>query len=283
MGAGLKAFKETGELLFDTENITYGLVKSGAMALIESWPRKELKSSNVDPSDGSSWVDNPTITDQLHGFTITSARSPIVFIVGKGCLNGVRKSGTSTTFFYSNASMATKYYCFDLMSNSLTGAGLKCYDTGGKLTFTSLQPPLNIIAAIVAPAPPGNNANGHKSTCYAGGTTTTISSAIRSLNAHSTIVVSAGVVGECAAHLTFSRSAGCHQFDSGGGGWVYSAIEGAGGVSGGVQFMFGVSAATTYTDFFISGHASATDYIDIPAARPTALVIQTATYPFPYG
>jgi hypothetical protein len=153
--ASLIVRKPDGSVLFDTQYITHGLVKSAYLVADETWPRKYLKSANLNPDQGSSWEDSFRAGDQMFSITVNNALNPIVFIVGKGALQGTARSGNTLKFFYSGADGSTKAYVYDLMSDNVLGSPpwLKTRRVDGSISFNSLQVPLNIVAAVQAPGP----------------------------------------------------------------------------------------------------------------------------------
>jgi hypothetical protein len=297
MTAKLVVSKDTGELLLDTRQICYGLVKSGNMAYVQSWYRRFLKSAQLDPNNGANWTDatvggSQGSGDDMWGFTVTNAISPIVFIVGPGCLNGSVRSGNTITFMYANCSAATKFYCFDLMANNIAGSPyLKTYRDDGVITFNSLQPPLNVVAAIQAPGPSGLDANGHYISAYAGGYNvqrqnqgTTPANKYPQIDSRVDVALTAGV--EYAAYLPWARS--CGISDIFGNNLFphisYGGSEGAYGRFGGISFMFGAAGATTQSYPPTPGWSVPCSFFNIPTDRyPIALVIKTAGLPFPYN
>lgn len=290
----LRVYKESGEILFDTALISYGLIKSGYMAYQQTWQRRTLISSQLDPNNGANWTPvtvtvNPDHkTDALHGFTVANATSPIVFIVGPGCLNGTFRSGNDITFYYSNAGTSTKFYCFDLMADNISGSPyLKTWDATGRITFNSLQTPLNVVNTIQAPGP-GVLSGGRYATTYASGYNYSLNSGpVNEYNwprLISRVDIPLGAGFEYAVYLPWSRSVGINDsfplggFDSYS---QYGGIEGAFGGSGNISFIFGASAGTTYDDTVPSSN---TGFFNLPTDRyPVALVIKTANLPFPYN
>ncbi|MBV7478188.1 hypothetical protein [Pseudomonas sp. PDM31] len=280
--------KSDGSLLFDTSKITYGLVKSGYLAYSSSWTRRTLKSAQLDPTDGANWtastsVNAPTNYDQVWSFTVTNAKSPIVFLVGSGCLNGSTTSGTSITYHFSNASTNTKFYCFDLMADNIAGSPyLKTYDSSGVLTFNSLQAPLNIAGSYQPPGPTAPSGAYGVQTAYTGGV---FAGRQDDDNVNSSkqdcrfdVALTAGV--EYAAYLPWSRAASTVD-TQGPTPIAYAVIEGAYGRVGGISFLFGASAGTTLT----TGVAPRpSGWYSVPTDRyPVALYIKTADLPFPFG
>jgi hypothetical protein len=287
---GLIVKKLDGSLLFDTSKITYGLVKSGNLAYISNWGRRGLKSPGLDKNDGASWtapneiVANDNSLDIMHGFTLANFKSPIVFLVGPGCLNGTTQSGTTITFYYVNASPSTKYYCFDLMADNIAGSPyLKTFDTSGNCTFNSLQPALNIIGTQSPPAPSGLP--------YTGGTNqmlqtsgTSASGRIIYPRAQCTFTYNFTAGVEYAAHLPWSRGCGltigtdlspiAQASNSG-------CVEGVYGGTGFITFMMANSAASTYDTQILA--VNGYQWQNIPTLLPTALIIRTANLPFPFG
>ncbi len=294
--ANLIVKKPSGEILFDTDKITYGLVKSGNMQFIQGWTRRYLRSAGLNPTNGANWTisvvrSDTSDGDGLWGFTVNNARSPIVFIHGSGCLNGTIKSGSSLTFLYSNASTSTRFYCFDLMSDSLQGSPyLKTYrESDGVITFNSLQPPLNIVSAISAPPPsPIYQAPNWRGWTYDGGRLevrqqAAVIGGIRYQRQKDCIFdypLSAGVL--YATYLPWSRGASLVDV------WStdqesYAVIEGAYGRVGGISFIFGASAGTTSSRPPV-GPTAPSGYADVPTDRyPIALSIDATNLPFPFN
>ncbi|WP_256356593.1 hypothetical protein [Pseudomonas sp. PDM32] len=280
--------KSDGSLLFDTRKITYGLVKSGYLAYSSSWTRRTLRSAQLDPSDGSNWYASTQVNDlanwdQIWSLTVTNAKSPIVFIVGSGCLNGSTTSGTSIAYHYSNASANTKFYCFDLMADNIAGSPyLKTYNESGILTFNSLQPPLNIAGTYQPPGPTAPAGAYGVQTAYTGGY---FVSRQNDNNWNSSkqdcrfdVALTAGV--EYAAYLPWSR--GGSTVDTQGSTPIsYAVQEGVYGRVGGISFLFGASAGTT----LVTGVAPRpSGWYNIPSDRyPVALIITTANLPFPFN
>jgi len=290
----MKVKKDTGELLFDTDFICYGLVKSGYMVYQETWHRRTLRSAQLDPNNGANWYpvtityDPAHKTDSLYGFTIYNAISPIVFIVGPGCLNGTSISGNALTFHYSNAGTTTKFFCFDLMADNIAGSPyMKTWDVNGVMTFNSLQPPLNVVYAIQAPPPPAPS-GGRYGVTYEGGYNYSLNSGpVNEYNwprliSRVDIQLSAGY--EYAAYLPWSRSVGIYDafpYATGSDSYTqYGGIEGAFGNAGSMSFIFGASAGTTHSH----PPATNTHFFSLPTDRyPVALVIRTDNLPFPYN
>lgn len=298
--AELNVWKSSGELLFDTDLICYGLVKSGYMAYLQSWSRRALRSEQLDPNNGANWFETSVTvnashtTDALYGFTVTNAICPIVFITGPGCLNGSFRSGNSITYYYANATTATKYYCFDLMADTIPGeAYLKTWSLAGDITFNSLQPPLNVVAAVQAPGPGLPQPDFGLQTCYTGGYNTSLNSGTygehnkNRLLSRVDINITAGA--EYAAYLPWSRTVAINDFYDFNGLSLYEGYggsEGAYGRVGGITFMFGPAAATTSglpnSGRMVAGtHAI---FANLPTDRyPIALAVKTASLPFPFN
>lgn len=295
--AQLRAYRDNGVILFDTNLICYGLIKSGYLEYSQSWTRRELLSSQLDPNNGANYsqvgvyVDS-SYTDGLWAFTVYNAFSPVVFITGSGTLNGTQVSGNAITFFYSNASTSTKFYCFDLMANNIAGSPyLKTYDTTGRLTFNSLQPPINIIGSYLAPNPGPLDQYGRNTTCYIGGYNVKQpelgpASPFRRPRVNSIIDIPLDPGVEYAANLPFSRSCQINDlfdFNGSGSGTQYSMQEGCYGRTGGISFMFGASAGTSHSHISVQNQTVPCSFQNIPTDRfPTATFIKTSSYPFPY-
>ncbi|ENB9666612.1 hypothetical protein ABJB81_005008 [Pseudomonas putida] len=290
MSAGLKVYKEDETLLFDTGKITYGLLKSGYLSFQVNWPRLDHRSLQLPPDQGSSFSESATV-DAIHGFSVIGAIAPIVFISGSGISCGSSKDGDTTTFYYIGASPSTRFYYFDTMRNTLTGAGLKCYDENEVITFNSLQRPLNIAAVIQAPPPPAptmSNGQALYGVPFAGASKVGmrfISSGPFYCVARVFIPIGAG---EYAASTTFSRSFGQGRMDSMAvpgnpfPAYVYmqAQMDGAYGATGGIYFMACDAARTT----MVQSTSSPNFYFDLPTDRyPQALVIKIDSLPFPFN
>lgn len=281
--------KESNELLFDTDKITYGLVKSGNMELNRNDGYYTIRGINVDPNEKSSYNYNAN-KFPVHGFTVNNCFSPIVFIVGRGCLIGSARSGNSVTFYYASATTDTKYYCFDLMRDtSGSGPYIKTFLDTGLCTFNSLMPPLNVAASVQAPGPGPLYNNGYHQSPYPSGTFTRISTAGSSSSTGANLIYTSEVsvgAGEYAAYLPWSRVAGMTDTGAFGNGATYSygVVEGAFGGSGKVTFMFGATTEGTFMAFNGSPNYVPAMYINLPIDRfPVALLIRTENLPFPYA
>ncbi|MGY2285150.1 hypothetical protein [Pseudomonas gingeri] len=277
--------KEDRSILFDTRYIAYGLKKSGYLAYIQSWSRRTFKGGNVDPAWGGNWnesvVTGPSATsDGVYGFTLSGAKSPIVFIVGSACRVGSnRNSDGSITFYYCGVVGSVKFYCFDLMSNDIPGGPyLKTFLENGEISFSSLQPPLNIINSFQAP-PPYLSLESGTTAPYLGGYKSFISSP-RSAYFYYDVALSSGV--EYASFLPWSRGGGLIMgTEAPGPGFGHSTIEGSYGRIGGIGFMFGPAAGGQASQ---SQSVAQTTWLNTASApRPSALVINTAGLPFPYN
>ena len=281
--ANLIVRKEDGSLLFDTDKIAYGLVKSGYLSYIESWSRYVCTSSacKKDPSWGGNWsASGPA--DAMYGFTVVGAKSPIVFITGGGALAGTKVVGDSMTFYYGGASLDSKFYCFDLMRDGGAGPALRTYKTDGTLTFNSRQAPLNVIANISPPGKGGganSNIPGWSVTAYAGGYNSVQGNIIKS-----SVTIPIPGEGEVAAFLPWSRAVTCAARVIVNMPYQCALTEGCAGLVGGVKFEFIISAETTWGQLLNSSIPSESPlFRDIPDIRPSALVIRTSGLPFPFS
>lgn len=281
--------KDTGELLFDTSRICYGLVKSAYLAAGEVWQRRVLRSVSNDPDQGGSYIDSTRAGDQMFTITVSNPRSPIVFLVGKGCLQGTSISGATMTFHFSAASTATKAYVFDLMADNIAGSPyLKTFTDQAVCTFNSLQPPLNVVAAVQAPEPGAADAWGRHVLPYAGGSWQAIrpQNASFDFQAHFVADVALGQGIEYAACLPWSRAAAGYIDGSltNVNNKVIGFSEGAYGRNGGISFMFAPAGATSSIDLSGNQYSIPGSLGNLPLDRfPQALVVPTANLPFPYN
>ncbi|QQE85396.1 hypothetical protein [Pseudomonas putida] len=282
MPVGFQAFKEDGTLLFDIDRISYGLLKSGYLNLVDRWGRYFIRSANLPPNEEGSYS-YLQLLDPICGITITDAVSPIVFLVGDGKPCGESVSGNVRTLFFQGCTPNTKAFVFDLMRDVGERSGMECYDATGRISFTTGMPPLNIIATVNPPAisaPIAGNTD-QRWTPYVGGAN---EASGREWSTGDFAQVKGAayvpvVAGELAACLTFSRSAGVIHGRDFSGSTQLGASEGCGGSSGGVRFFFSPAVATTSTIF----SNNSTIWFDIPTDRqPQALVIRATDYPFPF-
>jgi hypothetical protein len=287
--ASLIVRKPDGSVLFDTQYITHGLVKSGYLQADETWPRRYLRSINLDPNAGSSYDDSTRAGDQMFSITVGNAVNPICFIVGKGCLQGTARTANTVKFFYSGGDTNTKAYVFDLMNDNVAGnkPWLKTRRADGSISFNSLQVPLNILYTIQAPAPAALDQYGRYTGPYSGGAWQTVRFQTAAVDPQAHYVVDVGLPGgvEYAAFLNFSR--GCTGYWSGNLTGVnpqtVDMSEGAYGRVGGMSFMFGPAGAGI--DAAFGGIMSVPGSVGalITDRYPIALVIATTVLPFPYG
>ncbi|KAI2693300.1 hypothetical protein GBC55_006760 [Pseudomonas sp. TNT3] len=289
-----KFSKDSGQLLFDTDLICYGLIKSGSMAYQQSWTRRYLRSAQLDPNNGANWTASVVTSgtagaDSLYGFTVYNSLSPIVFITGPGCMVGSARAGAALTFFYSNADSSTRFYCFDLMQDNIPGGPyLKTRTPDGVITFNSLQPPVNVIGAVQAPGPGGLDRFGRYITTYGGGYNRHRQAAAGGEVTKVDSVVDIGLAPgiEYAAYLPWSRTCGISDLYGGNAfpHTMYSGSEGAYGRVGGISFMFGATGGTTQSYPQTSGYALYYSFFNLPTDRfPVALIITTGGLPFPYN
>lgn len=289
--AKLVARKTDGSLLYDTGNISYGLVKSGYLSFNSNWRRWILKGINVDPNLASSWKESGLPGDDQFSFTIENPQSPIVFLVGRGTATGVVVSGSAKSYLYSGASAATRYYCFDLMRNdSLPSPWLKTKSQdSGQITFNSNQNPMNVVASIRAPDPGPLDRFGRPATTYIGGRNERIAfqSQTSSAIAHSLVDINLDAGAEYAAFLPWNRSCGIIDASpqaDGGAPLVYGVTEGAFGRMGGISFFFAPPGRTTEDYWPTTNTGVGYSYLNLPTTRyPSALVIKTAGLPFPFN
>lgn len=284
--AGLIVRKPDGSVLFDTQYITHGLVKSGYLQAEGNWGRFYLRSLNLDPNDGRNYNQGTTGGDPMFSITVNNAINPICFIVGKGTLQGTERTGNTLKFFYTGGDTTTKAYVFDLMSDNVAGnkPWLKTRRQDGTISFNSLQVPLNIAYTVQAPGPAALDQYNRYSNPYAGGAWQSIQKS-GTFIAHAVVDVGLPSGIEYAAFLNFSR--GCQAYLSpaltGIDTRVISMSEGAYGKVGGIGFMFSPAGATAENDYngFISPPGSV---VGLPTDRyPVALVVTTSNLPFPFN
>jgi hypothetical protein len=285
MAFGLEAFKDDGSILFETERICYGLVKSGYLQLVDRWGRFYIRSANLDPGRQDSYTYRD-FRDPICGITVTDTMSPIVFLSGDGKPCGESVVGNTRTLYFQGCKPNTKAYVFDLMRDVGETTGMNIYNQSGTLTFTTGMPPLNIIATVdppplSAPVSPGTS---YQWTPYVGSSNEPsgqewASSDFSQIKGAVFVPVAGG---ELAAHLTFSRSCALQEgsdVQGNTGLFALGASEGCGGGIGGIRFFFS-SSVSTIAEY---NSNSRTLWSSIPTDRqPQALVIRTSDYPFPF-
>jgi hypothetical protein len=287
--AGLIVRRPNGSVLLDTQYIVHGLVKSAYLVADETWPRKYLRSSQLDPNQGSSYDDSSRAGDQMFSITIPNVNSPFCFITGKGCLQGSTRTGNTIKFYYSGASTSTKAYVYDLMGD-LAGSPpyMKTRNSSGAVTFNSLQVPLNVAFSIQAPAPASTDQFGRYLSPYAGGNWQLIRAQTASVDPVAHFVVDVALVAgrEYAVFLNFSRGTTGYWASemTGVNAQAVGMSEGAYGRVGGISFMFGPAGATTDISISSNSYSIPGSVSGLPTDRyPTALVVETTILPFPYN
>lgn len=284
--AGLIVRKTNGQILLDSSKITYGLIKSAYLTQGELWPRKYLRSLQLDPNNGQNWAEYANGTgDRQWTITVYDCVAPIIFLVGDGCLNGISASGTTRTYIFGNASASTRAYVFDQMRDMGSGPRLRMRNANnGRITFNSFMVPLNVIAAVQAPGlgqPYNPQRPNERVTAYAGGYNEQISTG--SVNGQNGMFIAYSKVNiglggeEYAVHLPYTR--GGNAVD---GLAYYAVIEGAYGYNGGVTFMFGPAGGTPVS---ASGWGNGTHLFSniLEDRLPVALVTRTSNLPFPFN
>jgi len=281
--------KEDGTLLFDTNYITHGLVKSAYLQADETWYRYYLRSTNLDPNNGASYTQASQGGDPMFSITVTNAVNPICFIVGKGALQGTARSGDTVKFFYNGGDTNTKAYVFDFMNDNVPGnpPWLKTRRPDGVISFNSLQPPLNILYTVQAPGPASLDQFGRYLGPYAGGYWQTMRVEAGGNDPIVHYVIDIALPGgiEYAAFLNYSRACAGYWAGAltGSRPEIVGMSEGAYGRVGGMSFMFGVAGGTTNSNA-TSVMTSPGSVAGLPTDRyPVALIIATTNLPFPYN
>lgn len=294
------AYKEDGSKLFETQYISYGLIRSGYMQYIKSLPTYILRSAQLDPTDESNYRETPDV-DPVYGFSVAGAVAPLVFIEGTGKYVGASYDNGVTTFMYMYASANTKFFYFDTMRNFPIGAGIKTFrDTpGNELSFNSAMVPLDIDHSVFFPPVPPQVHPSLPRFVYVpfegGSLSWTRPVEGGSYNAYIT-VKRFWPLGpyRYAAMPTFSRAFGNGRMDSmdipmdpnvsqRGTSFIASGAssDGAYGMEGGIMFLAIDAFRRSYIPVNNFGPMS---YWDVPRDRlPQVLVIRSDILPFPYS
>lgn len=261
-----RTWDEAGKNLVDSDFITYGLIRCGSMAKITD----AYRNNGVLP-----------YYDEVYGFTITGAISPIIFIAGRGVFQQVVRSGNSLTYWYAHASTSTRFYVFDQMRDLGAGpAKLRLWDIASVCTLDSMMPFMDINGKVIPPDPVLDSAGYGRG--YAGATT--ISGSANGPNpdhGNATILMDLYAVpvgGDCAVNLTWSRYVShSDKF----GFYRFSALEGAYGEGANVVFIMATEAGCVVNDNVLT---TPNTFFDIARPRkPTAMYIDATTLPFPYS
>lgn len=289
MPSGFQAFTETGQLMFDVNNICYGLIKSGPLVLTGWVGKWYLRSAHLDPTDPGNYAQE-NAREPIAGITVNNSISPIVFLDGPGSYVGETISGSNRTINFCGMTNGTKAYVFDLMADRGTRAGMQCFSETGILTYTSEQPALNVIASISAPTmnPWYMNTSYQYPTAYVNGSNDIAfpktwgnspsgASQYNEIQHYAYVDVPAAAGQRTAAYLNWTRSGFTDQKSS-----QVGAQEGAGGDMGRVKFILKPAVGTTSKIGSVSGNESA--WGGFPTDRiPQALVIRTSEYPYPFS
>jgi len=285
----MQAFTESGQIMFDVNDICYGLIKSGPLVLTSWVGRWFLKSAHLDPTDPGNYTQLEA-REPIAGITVSNSISPIVFLDGPGSYVGETISGSTRTINFCGMTNGTKAYVFDLMADRGTRVGMQCFNESGVLTYTSEQPALNVIASISAPAmnPWYQNTQYQYPTAYVNGvndiafpktwgTTPSGSDQYSEIQQYVNVSVPAAAGQQTAVYLNWSRAGFTEQHSAQAG-----AQEGAGGGAGVVKFILKPAVGTTMKIASSVGDQSA--WGGFPTDRiPEALVIRTSDYPYPYS
>lgn len=289
MATGMQAFTETGQIMFDVNDICYGLIKSGPLVLT-SWVGKwYLRSAQLDPTDPGNYAQE-NAREPIAGITVSNSISPIVFLDGPGSYVGETISGSSRTINFCGMTNGTKAYVFDLMADRGTGVGMQCFNESGVLTYTSEQPALNVIASISAPGinPLYPGTQYHYPTAYVNGandiafpktwgTSPSGSAQYDEIQQYAFVDVPAAAGQRTAVYLNWTRAGFTEQKSQ-----QCGAQEGAGGDTGRVKFILKPAVGTTTK--IASSWGDQSQWGGFPTDRiPEALVIRTSDYPYPYS
>lgn len=289
MPTGMQAFTESGQMMFDVNNICYGLIKSGPLVLTSWVGRWYLRSAQLDPTDPSNYAQEDP-REPIAGITVANSISPIVFLDGPGSYVGETISGSNRTINFCGMTNGTKAYVFDLMADRGTRVGMQCFSDTGVLTYTSEQPALNVIASISAPAmnPWYQNTIYQYPTAYVNalndiafpktwGASPNGQPQYNEIQQYAYINVPAAAGQQTAVYLNWSRTGLTEQHTA-----QLGAQEGAGGDVGRVKFILKPAVGTTTKIASSWGDQSA--WGGFPTDRiPEALVIRTSDYPYPYS
>lgn len=247
--------------------MTFGLVKSGNMALLESW--------NL---DGYYSGHRSTVVN-WHGFSV-DAIAPVVFTHGQGVFHTTKRVGNTHTFYFAAASTSTEFFVFDLVRDVGAG-GLRTWNESGVCTFNSIQVPMNVVATSVPPSTPGGSGeNGTGETAYNGGEN--IRSGQNTVSRWWYALTSGR---KYAAFIPWNRGGRCFDgyWPAPGGsiiGAAYSVIEGAYGEWGGVRHAFALdplsymNSTPNYTPISFDSIAR--------SRQPSISVVDVTNIPVPF-
>lgn len=289
-----ETWDESGNLMFNVNNMSYGLLASGNLARVDTWYRWILRSAQLNPNDPSNYGPSGPY-DAVFAFSVANTIAPIAFINGEGMYSGSQTVNGVTTFYFIFSSPATKIYVFDVMRNFAVSAGMKCFadDASNTCTFNSSQVPLNIEHVHQCPPPSDPYPQNYYGVSIVGGTKAFEKLIPGNDTAIYMVVrrpISLGSKNYAVA-TTFSRtmSMGMHErmpVPPGGGialngAQSMGAFDGCWGTSGGIVWATTDAARTqmiTYNQSAVNGFAN------IPMDRyPQALVISIDNLPFPYS
>ena len=287
-----QSWDDAGNLLFNTNNMTYGLVASGNLSRINNWYRWSLRSAQLDPNNPANYTQIGPY-DAVFGFSVVNSIAPIAFINGEGMYAGSQRSGNVTTFYYIFSSANTRIYIFDVMRDIPIAAGMKCYadDAANTCTFNSAQVPLNIVAVHQCPPPSPPTSNNYYPMPISGGSKR-YERLLPNNEYTSYMVVRCPIAigaNNYAVATTFSRSMSMGRHDSfsplGGLNLAYSnymgAFDGCWGTAGGIVWAVTDAART---QMIPASTAIPNGYANIPQDRyPQALVVSIDNLPIPYS
>ncbi|TKW65154.1 MAG: hypothetical protein DI616_15620 [Paracoccus denitrificans] len=286
MTTGFIGWKEDQSVLYDTNNICYGLHTAGYLSFYTSYGYWVKRSAQLPPYPKNYMLVN--FNQPIYAIAVSNWIAPVVFITGHGSPCGDVVVNGIKYFLFVGASTSTKAYVFDRMTDVPTTGFKHWRESDGTLIFNGGQPPLNIVQTSVPPpdrAPEFSSAEFPNMTDspYVGSTNGWLQNDSWAYGAIVAVPITAGV--EYAASINFTRQSGMVRGygSSGAGGALptgkMSAQEYCVGYNGGVYWGF-----TVTTGFIndIYGNNGSFFYAMPRDRRPSAAVIRTSDYPFPF-
>lgn len=271
MSAGLIVKKESGEVLYDTRLITYGLVKSGPVtALGLAWRR-------VQPSGAASYF-----YDYVYSFRVPNAISPIVFVTGASSKPWPSREGNDVVFYFTGAVSSIKVYCFDEMQNIYSGAGLRTRTDDNGVTFNSLQYPLNVLGSSTPPPPAvfgGGRYYAYNGVGYF--EKVIIQPTAQGFYAECGLPIKLNANTTYAAYTPWSRGLIFGSQSTGAGVWHNTSSEGCYGGVGEIVHVFAADGMGTSDSQ--NGYGIGVRSPPASDRQPTCSYIDTAQYPYPFN
>ncbi|MFJ3121032.1 hypothetical protein ACIPI6_31395 [Pseudomonas protegens] len=257
--------EEDGEVLIDSNFISYGLVKSGLVKKIGQW--------NVPYRDGDGpWPDYSYMMDMWEARV--RGVIPVLFMHGRAILISINKGALNDEWVYifAGCTPETRFYAYDYMREANDQpVRFRLWDEEGNISFNSKQWPLNVFDTVQLPG----NSQSNSFSPYDGG------------NSDGTYVKRYSNERLYAGYIPFNRSAECgcvnnSEVIQAHAEYLITCIEGGWGIKGaGVAGFHSDPNVYPFNDAISTGRLDFWQRVYL-AAIPKLVVVDVTDLPFPF-